>query len=141
MSSTGTSAATSHLSLADGLIETAKISRDCSEYDMRNAYSRSYYALFHVCHGYLRAAGVDIKSPVQKHSTHGALHAEMGRQMGRWFGWLIKGAWELRCRSDYDPEWPVPLHYSCVKQLEEARSQYHSVRRNFPGHSRRSRQG
>jgi uncharacterized protein (UPF0332 family) len=130
LSSTGSSVASSHLRLADGLIETAKISRDCSEYDIRNAYSRSYYALFHACHGYLRAIGFDVDSLERKHPR---LHAEMARQMGKWLGQFFRNAWERRCDSDYAPGWSVPPYYSCVKQLKEAQDQYDSVRRKTKG--------
>jgi uncharacterized protein (UPF0332 family) len=130
LSPAGSDVAANHLRLADGLIGTTAIRRDCSEYEMRNAYSRSYYALFHACHGYLRAAGFDVDNLNRKHTT---LHAEMGRRMGKWFGQFFRGAWELRCRSDYDSGWSVPPYYSCVKRLEEARSRCHSVAQRTKG--------
>ena len=121
------SAPSSHLRLAEGLIKTAEIGEAHSEYEIRNAFSRSYYALFHASHGYLRAAGVGVMSTGRKH--HGSLHAEMGRQMGRSLGQFLRSAYEFRRNSDYQPDWSVPPCYSCVERLKEARGHYYFVKR------------
>ncbi len=118
-------AARGHLRLAEGLIETAKIGDAASEYEIRNAFSRAYYALFHACCGYLFAQGVANVRVLIK--DHGKLHAEMDRGMGRPFGRFMRDCYELRRNSDYRAEWAVPPFYSCVEKLKHARTQCYFV--------------
>jgi len=106
--------------LAEGLIKTTNINDPPSEYEIRNAFSRSYYALFHASHGYLRAAEVDTEVLGKK---HGRLHAEMERWLGRSFGQFVRNSYELRRKSDYEPAWQVPPDYWVADRLKAARMQ------------------
>jgi len=121
----GNKAARGHLRLAEGLTKTANISDALSEYDIRNAFSRSYYALFHACRGYLWARNVMEANVIGK--RHGTLHAEMERRMGKSFGRFLWDAYELRRSSDYEPAWSVPPLYVCVDRLKQARRQCYFV--------------
>jgi len=118
-------AAAAHLRLAEGLIKTVRIGEAPSEYEIRNAFSRSYYALFHACHGYLLAQKTADVNAVGK--THGSLHAEMERRMGRSFGQFLRDCYELRRMSDYRPEWSVPPGYVCFEKLKRAWTQCYFV--------------
>jgi uncharacterized protein (UPF0332 family) len=121
----GSSAARSHLRLAEGLTKTANVGDAPSEYDVRNALSRSYYALFHACRGYLWARNVAEANVIGK--RHGTLHAEMERRMGKSFGRFLRDAYELRRSSDYEPASSVPPLYVCVDRLKQARRQCYFV--------------
>lgn len=111
--------------LAEGLIRTAVLGDTASEYEIRNAFSRAYYALFHACHGYLLAQDRANVNRVSK--SHGSLHAEMERRMGRSFGRFLRDSYELRRKSDYEPEWPVPPIYLCIERLKQAWTQCYFV--------------
>ena len=124
MELSGNKAARGHLRLAEGLIRTAKISDASSECELRNAFSRSYYALFHACRGYLWAKGVDVHSLGRK---HGRLHDEMGKWMGRSFGDFLRNSYELRRMSDYIPEWNPPPLYLSIEKLRTAQKQCYFV--------------
>lgn len=124
MDLSGNRAVEKHLRLAEGLIKTTKISDTASEYEVRNAFSRSYYPLFHACHGYLWAAGIDVDSLGRK---HGRLHEEMGKWMGRSFGDFLRKSYELRRMSDYIPEWIPPPLYSSIARLKTAQKQCYFV--------------
>ena len=133
MDSSGNRAAREHLRLAEGLIKTAAISKTASEFEIRNAFSRSYYALFHACRGYLWALGVDVNSLGRK---HGRLHDEMGRWMGRSFGSFLRKSSELRRQSDYMPAWNPPRVDLSMELLRDAQRQCYFVmvtgRKLFP---------
>jgi uncharacterized protein (UPF0332 family) len=124
LSLSGNRAAEKHLRLAEGLIKTAKISDAASEYEIRNAFSRSYYALFHACCGYLWAAGIDVNSLGRK---HGRLHDEMGRWVGKSFGNFLRSSYELRRKSDYIPEWNPPPQDMSLGMLISAQKQCYFV--------------
>ena len=105
-----------HLRLAEGLIKSVKVSEAPSEYELRNAFSRAYYAVFHACRGYLWATGVDVESLGRK---HGRLHDAMEKWLGKAFGDFLRKIYEWRRKSDYVPEWnQLPLE----KYLEELRT-------------------
>jgi uncharacterized protein (UPF0332 family) len=116
----GAEGARKYLMLAEGLIRTTNISDVLSEYEIRNAFSRSYYAPFHASHGYLRAAEVNTEGLGKK---HGRLHAEMERWLGRSFGQFVRNLYELRRKSDYEPDWQVPPGYWVFDRLKAARKQ------------------
>ena len=118
MGSPESSAARRHLRLAEGLIGTVRVGASSSEFDLRNAFSRSYYALFHASRGYLWARGFDVDSLGKK---HGRLHDEMERKLGTWFGDSIRKSYESRRKADYVPEWTQPPLYKCLEDLKVAR--------------------
>jgi hypothetical protein len=79
-------------------METAVIRDDSDEFQIRNALSRSYYALFHACHGWLAMKNV----PKSRRKHHQLLFAEIRSKRGREFGDRLEGFWLLRMRADYD---------------------------------------
>jgi uncharacterized protein (UPF0332 family) len=120
----GSSEARGHLRLAGGLVKSAKVRNAPSEYELRNAFSRSYYSLFHACRGYLWASGVDVVSLGKK---HGRLHDEMEKWWGKAFGDFLRKSYELRRKSDYIPEWnQLPL-YKHIEELKTAQRQCYFV--------------
>ena len=119
-------AAAAHLRLAEGLIKTAEISAAASEYEIRNAFSRSYYALFHACCGYLLAQNEPNANEVVK--NHGRLHSKMYK-VGKAFGDDLTRCYELRRKADYDADWSVPPYFSCVERLKRDRGNLYYVRR------------
>ncbi len=125
MEATRIKAARAHLTLAEGLIEAAEITAGSSEYEIRNAFSRSYYALFHACCGYLLAQNAPNAQGVAK--KHGSLHAEMEKWMGKEFGRFLRGCYELRRKSDYQAEWAMPPFFERIEKLELARRQCYFV--------------
>ncbi len=133
MDSSGNRAAREHLRLAEGLIKTVAIGETASEFEIRNAFSRTYYALFHACWGYLWALGIDVNSLGRK---HGRLHDEMGRWMGRSFGSFLRSSYELRRLSDYMPGWNPPHVDLSSEMLRDAQRQCYFVmvtgRKLFP---------
>jgi uncharacterized protein (UPF0332 family) len=60
--------------------------------------SRSYYALFHVCHAWLAIKNV----PLTKRRQHEALIREIWNKRGKDFGDRLEGFWRLRKQADYD---------------------------------------
>ena len=55
-----------HLRLARGLLETAVLVKESSEFDERNALSRAYYAMFHASRAWLL-----FKFGVDRRMKHG----------------------------------------------------------------------
>lgn len=87
-----------HLRMANGFMATAVIRDDSSEFEIRNALSRSYYALFHVCHAWLAMKNV----PSGRRKRHETLINEIRIKRGKEFGDRLEGFWVLRKRADYD---------------------------------------
>ena len=108
-------------------METADIGKASTEHEIRNAFSRSYYAMYHVSHGYLLARGM-VKIGGRR-MEHGTLQARMERQMGKSFGRFMRECYKLRLDSDYRPEWSVPPFFDCSESLKRARTQFHYVTR------------
>jgi uncharacterized protein (UPF0332 family) len=101
------------------------LDKGASEYAIRNALSRAYYGLFHACRGYLCAREeLNIEALGKKHPS---LHSEMARPMGRPFRQFLTRSWNLRCTSDYEPEWRALPEHWYLRQLKEARGQYFFV--------------
>jgi uncharacterized protein (UPF0332 family) len=71
---------------------------DWDEFQLRNALSRSYYALFHACHGWLAMKNV----PKSRRKHHQLMFAQIRTKRGREFGDRLEGFWLLRMTADYD---------------------------------------
>lgn len=87
-----------HLRLARGFIETASVRSDSGEFEIRNALSRSYYALFHACHAWLAMNNI----PLGRRRQHESLIRETRDERGKEFGERLERFWALRKRADYD---------------------------------------
>jgi len=117
--------AKAHLTLAEGFIKTAEVRDDSSQCQIRNAFSRAYYAMFHVCCAWLVGAGVDIEKVERVKEEHGRLHTEMQRRIGKSFGRFLKESYELRRESDYKPEWVPPAMLVTGAKLKSVRTQFY----------------
>jgi uncharacterized protein (UPF0332 family) len=117
--------AKAHLILGEGFIKTAKVREDSSQYETRNAFSRAYYAMFHVCCALLFGAGVDMEKVERVKEEHGRLHTEMQKRMGKAFGRFLRESYELRRESDYKPEWVPPASQVTGVKLKAARTQFY----------------
>jgi uncharacterized protein (UPF0332 family) len=62
-----------HLRLAEGFISTASVSSTATECEIRNALSRAYYAVMHICHGWLAMHDV----PLAERDKHWMMHEEI----------------------------------------------------------------
>lgn len=78
---------TQHLRLARGLLGTASIRLDSSEYEERNALSRTYYAMFHASAGWLLSVGVELDK------LHGPLHGK--RKQGIELDFIVRALWAI----------------------------------------------
>jgi uncharacterized protein (UPF0332 family) len=104
-----------HLRLARGLLETAFLRIESSEFEERNALSRSYYAMLHACSALLLSNGVEPSR------NHGALHRQTKLLMGKSFGRFVEDLYELRRNSDYVTSWTQVRHDSDAR-LKMART-------------------
>jgi uncharacterized protein (UPF0332 family) len=87
-----------HLRMANGFITTVEIREDSTEFEIRNALSRSYYALFHVSHAWLAMNNV----PLSRRKQHESLIREIRDKRGKECGDRLERFWLLRKRADYD---------------------------------------
>jgi uncharacterized protein (UPF0332 family) len=92
-----------HLRLAKGFLDSAILSVSGTEFDVRNALSRSYYAMFHACNALILSCGM-VPS-----KSHGGLRAQAQRLLGKPFGRLVSDLYELRRVADYGAGWTVVL--------------------------------
>lgn len=127
--------ANAHLRLGEGFITSAMVGDRSTEYEIRNAFSRTYYALFHVCYAHLLGRQIDPVAVEVIARDHGGFHSKMQGVVGKWFGRLLRDIYELRRQSDYKPEWPVPASTVAHSELKRARAQFywlfHSTRKSL----------
>jgi uncharacterized protein (UPF0332 family) len=104
-----------HRGLALGLFQSVTFVPNCNEYDIRNGFSRLYYAFFHASLPLLASRGVDIEI-VRR--NHGVLHTEIDKQLGKYFGRFVRELYAARLKADYDPD-VIVIKYQ--GKLERAR--------------------
>jgi len=80
------------LNLATGIFKTVDISPDASEYEIRNALSRCYYAFFHLSHVVLG-----------RYCGHALVSTEVGKQDAL-LGEFVATLQALRIEADYIPD-------------------------------------
>jgi uncharacterized protein (UPF0332 family) len=117
--------ARSHLRLAEGLMKTAEIGNSASEFEIRNAFSRAYYGLFHACYAHLLSQGTDPIKVEKIARDHGRLHSTMQESRGKWFGRFLRDAYERRRESDYNPRWASPLAGAAQTELKRAKTEFY----------------
>jgi len=93
-----------HLRMARGFLETAAVPADRSEFEERNALSRSYYAMFHACCAWL-AIPREGRNGIPGRLKHAELLDEMHRRRGKRFGDFVRDIRGLRRAADYREEW------------------------------------
>jgi hypothetical protein len=89
-----------HFRLGIGFLATALITESASECEVRNALSRSYYALFHMCNAWLASENV----PGNRRSRHGPLQIEIARRLGVDAKRSLVQFYRQREDADYRPE-------------------------------------
>jgi uncharacterized protein (UPF0332 family) len=102
-----------HLRLANGFMATAVIRHDSGEFQIRNALSRSYYALFHVCHAWLAMENV----PLTRRKNRRDLFEGIRRTRGKAFADRLESFWLLRKKADYDE----PVFFASEGDLDKLR--------------------
>ena len=118
-----------HLSLSMGLLSSVKFSASSNEYDIRNGFSRLYYAFFHVSLGLLIAKGVDVDV---FRKDHGKVQTQVNRHMGKYMGKTIHNLYRARLQADYEPaffrakygEDPQKAQTDAVTTLQRAKSNF-----------------
>lgn len=123
-----------HVRMANGFIATVEIRDDSTEFEIRNALSRSYYALFHVCHAWLAMNNV----PLSRRKQHESLIRETRDERGKEFGDRLERFWLLRKRADYDePEFfeARPLQGDLDKSRLNAREHLSLMEREFESYT------
>jgi uncharacterized protein (UPF0332 family) len=102
------------LRLAKGFLATTELLADANEYEIRNALSRCYYAMYHVCNALLAAKGDPPRT------THKDLQKEIRRSLGDPFSDNLK-KWQVRReRADYESDWVAQAYSGDVKQFRDA---------------------
>jgi uncharacterized protein (UPF0332 family) len=86
-----------HRRLAFGLMATAALSRDATEWETRNAMSRGYYAVFHMCQALL--ALLNVTRP----PAHRALRPIIKAALGEAYGQRLENFRDYREDADYNP--------------------------------------
>jgi uncharacterized protein (UPF0332 family) len=89
-----------YLSLSVGMLSSVQFSATSNEYDIRNGFSRLYYAFFHVSLGLLIAQGEDIDL---FRKNHRMVQTQVNRNMGRYMGTTIADLYRARLQADYEP--------------------------------------
>ncbi len=92
---------------------TAVIRDDSGEFEIRNALSRSYYALFHVCHAWLAMKNV----PLSRRKNRPDLFEGIRGKRGKEFGDRLDSFWLLRKKADYDE----PVFFEFEGDLDKLR--------------------
>jgi hypothetical protein len=77
---------------------TAVIRDDSDEFEIRNALSRSYCALFQACHAWLAMKNV----PRGRRKDRPALFEQVRSKRGREYGERLDKFWLERKKADYD---------------------------------------
>ena len=87
--------------LALGLFQSVRFVTDCNEYDIRNGFSRLYYAYFHASLALLLSRGANIET-IRK--NHGMVHTEIDKLLGKPVGRRFRELYGARLQADYEPD-------------------------------------
>ena len=117
--------AEAHLRLAEGFLKTTGVVDASSEVEIRNAFSRAYYAMFHVGYALLLSEGNDPVAVERIAKEHGRLHSALRHPMGRSFERYVRAIYDRRRQADYEPDWPVPSPSVAQSELKLARRQFY----------------
>ena len=98
-----------HIRLSRGLLETVVLTGTSSEFEERNALSRGYYAALHA------SSGLVLSYWVEPSKSHGRLHDQVQRQLGKPFGQFMRDLYESRRCADYEAGWTPIRHVSDAK--------------------------
>ncbi len=98
-----------HIRLSRGLLDTTFLTAESSEFEERNALSRGYYAALHA------GSALVLGHESEPSKSHGRLHDQVQRRLGRTFGQFMRDLYELRRRADYEADWMPIRHVSDAK--------------------------
>jgi uncharacterized protein (UPF0332 family) len=105
-----------YLGLSLGLFLSVRISATSTEYEVRNGFSRLYYAFFHASLALLLSQGENIDA---YRRTHGDVHTAIDRRMGKYFGRFLRELYRSRQQADYEPGF---FDHSYGRDIERARA-------------------
>ncbi len=115
--------------LALGLFQSVRFLADGNEYDIRNGFSRLYYAFFHASLALLLSRGVNIEV---FRKNHGRVHTEIDRLLGKYVGQLFRELYIARRQADYEPNmFAVRYHDQLDRARFDANSLLTRVSANF----------
>jgi uncharacterized protein (UPF0332 family) len=117
--------AEAHLRLAEGFIATAEVIDASSEVEIRNAFSRAYYAMFHAGYAVLLGEGNAPVVVERIAKEHGRLQSALRRPLGREFERYIRDLYDRRRQADYEALWSVPSASVARSELKRARGQFY----------------
>jgi uncharacterized protein (UPF0332 family) len=107
---------TEYLGLSLGLFLSVQFSAQSNEYDLRNGFSRLYYAFFHVSLAFL----LTQSEPIDDYRRdHGRVHTAVDRRMGKSLGRFLRELYKGRQQADYEPAFFLGKY---GKDLERARA-------------------
>jgi uncharacterized protein (UPF0332 family) len=115
-----------HVRLSRGLLDTTLLAPESSEFEERNALSRGYYALLHA------SSALVLTRETELSKSHGGLHDQVQRRLGRSFGQFMRDLYKIRKFSDYEPDWLPIRHVSDANLktvLDECRMGVHRSRK------------
>jgi uncharacterized protein (UPF0332 family) len=95
-----------HVRLSRGLLDTTFLTPESSEFEERNALSRGYYAVLHA------SSALVLCHETEPSKSHGRLHDQVQRRLGRSFGQFMRDLYELRRSADYEAGWTPIRHVS-----------------------------
>jgi uncharacterized protein (UPF0332 family) len=110
-----------YLGLSLGLFLSVHVSATSTEYDVRNGFSRLYYAFFHASLAFLLSQGEEIDA---YRWTHGDVHTAIDRRMGKYLGRFLRELYRSRQKADYEPEF---FNRSYGRDIEMARADARSL--------------
>jgi uncharacterized protein (UPF0332 family) len=104
------------LRLAKGFLATTELPAAANEYVIRNALSRCYYPMYHLCNALLAAQDV----PPGRRNQHGDLQKEIGRRIGDPLKVKLEEWQKTRQDADYKSGWVARVYSGEVKQFRDA---------------------
>ena len=91
----------SHRRLAEGFLVSAKLPVNATEIEIRNAISRGYNAVYHMCNAWLASENV----PASRRHQHTDVQKEVGRKLGEQFRSRLHDLHAMRKDADYTANW------------------------------------
>jgi len=119
-----------HLELGEGFMATVEVADASTECEIRNAFSRAYYGLYHACYALLLGQGSDPAVVERIAKDHGRLHASIRHPLGKPVEHYVREAYDKRRNSDYEPGWAVPSATVAQGELKRARRQFYWIFRS-----------
>lgn len=125
------------IGLAEGFMDTARITAESSEHEVRNALSRSYYGVFHSCRAWLLSKEI----PAKKSQAHKRVQLYVGTHRGAAYADRLRDFYRLRQDSDYRPGMleAAPYNGDLAKFRAIAETKVNSMRTEFDWYASEAR--